>query len=102
MSEIVSSEPAPFIPDDLTVPQFFFDSDHQLKATRPYGVPFFVDDVTGRAVDSREVSNVDALILSGTNPTEARKRVDGLANGLSRRWDISEYRRKFMCHRAGS
>lgn len=58
MSEIVASEPAPFIPDDLTVPQFFFDSDHPLRAIRPHGVPFFVDDATGRAVDSREVSNV--------------------------------------------
>jgi 4-coumarate--CoA ligase len=57
MSEIVASEPAPFIPDDLTVPQFFFDSDHPLKAIRPHGVPFFVDDATGRAVDSREVSS---------------------------------------------
>lgn len=74
MSEIVASEPAPFIPDDLTVPQFFFDSDHPLRAIRPHGVPFFVDDATGRAVDSRE----------------ARKRVDGLANGLSRRWDVRE------------
>ncbi|KAI9461161.1 phenylacetyl-CoA ligase [Russula earlei] len=74
MSEIVSSEPTPFIPDDLTVPQFFFDLDHVLRATHPDGVPFFVDDTTGRAVDSREV----------------RKRVDGLANGLSRKWDIKE------------
>jgi len=74
MSEIIASEPAPFIPDDVTVPQFFFDSDHPLRAIRPHGVPFFVDDATGKAVDSRE----------------ARKRVDGLANGLSRRWDIKE------------
>lgn len=58
MSELVSSEPAPFIPDNLTVPQFFFDLDHELRATRPQGVPFFVDDVTGRAIDSREVSRV--------------------------------------------
>ncbi|KAI0257045.1 amp dependent CoA ligase [Lactifluus subvellereus] len=74
MSELVSSEPAPFIPDNLTVPQFFFDFDHELRSTRPQGVPFFVDDATGRTVDSRE----------------ARKRVDGLANGLSRKWDIKE------------
>ena len=38
------------------------------------------------------------LRCNGVNPPKARKRVDGLANGLSRRWDISEYRRKFMCH----
>jgi hypothetical protein len=63
MSEIVASEPAPFIPDDLTVPQFFFDSDHPLRAIRPHGVPFFVDDATGRAVDSRDVSNVVEHLL---------------------------------------
>jgi len=74
MSELVSSEPAPFIPDNLTLPQFFFDSDHALKATRPPGVPFFIEDATGRGINSREV----------------RTRVDGLANGLSRKWDIKE------------
>lgn len=74
MTELVASEPAPFIPDNLTLPQFFFDSDHTLKATRPQGVPFFIEDATGRGVD----------------PREARKRVDGLANGLSRRWDIKQ------------
>ncbi|KAI0003772.1 hypothetical protein BJV74DRAFT_793389 [Russula compacta] len=73
MSEIVSSEPAPYIPDNLTIPQFLFHADHALRATRPGGVPFFIEDATGRAVDSRE----------------ARSRVDGLANGLSRKWDIS-------------
>jgi hypothetical protein len=62
MSEVVSSEPAPNIPDNLTVPQFFFDSDHALRATRPHGVPFFIDDATGRAVDSREVSNAGGFI----------------------------------------
>ncbi|KAH9964240.1 amp dependent CoA ligase [Russula dissimulans] len=72
MSEIVSSEPGPFIPDNLTVPQFLFDSDHELRAARPHGVPFFIDDASGRSVDSREI----------------RKRVEGLANGLSRKWDI--------------
>jgi 4-coumarate--CoA ligase len=56
MSELVSSEPVPFIPDNLTVPQFFFDTDHVLRATRPQGVPFFIEDATDRAVDSREVS----------------------------------------------
>ncbi|KAH8992508.1 phenylacetyl-CoA ligase [Lactarius akahatsu] len=74
MTELVASEPAPFIPDNLTIPQFFFDSDHTLKATRPQGVPFFIEDATGRGIDSREV----------------RKRVDGLANGLSRKWDIKQ------------
>ncbi|KAI9452564.1 phenylacetyl-CoA ligase [Lactarius psammicola] len=74
MTELVASEPAPFIPDNLTLPQFFFDSDHTLKATRPPGVPFFIEDATGRGIDSREI----------------RKRVDGLANGLSRKWDIKE------------
>ncbi|KAH9081561.1 phenylacetyl-CoA ligase [Lactarius deliciosus] len=74
MTELVASEPAPFIPDNLTLPQFFFDSDHTLKATRPQGVPYFIEDATGRGIDSREV----------------RKRVDGLANGLSRKWDIKQ------------
>lgn len=61
MSEIVSSEPAPYIPDNLTIPQFLFHADHTLRATRPNGVPFFIEDATGRTVDSGEVSHVVKL-----------------------------------------
>ena len=91
MTELVSSEPAPFIPDSLTLPQFFFDSDHSLKATRPAGVPFFIEDATGRGIDSREVSfHIQSSMQWFQLFPQVRKRVDGLANGLSRKWDISE------------
>ncbi len=90
-SELIASEPAPYIPDNLTLPQFFFDSDHTLKATRPQGVPFFIEDATGRGVGPSEVSlYFQPLIQRLELAPQARKRVDGLANGLSRKWDISE------------
>ena len=81
MSELVSSEAAPFIPDDLTVPQFFFDSDHALKATRPHGVPFFIDDASGRSVDSREVSGVVCLSSEWSEPSPGTR-----TSRWSRKW----------------
>ena len=44
------------IPDDLTIPQFFLDHHHPLRTVRPQGVPWLVDDVSGRAVAYEEVS----------------------------------------------
>jgi 4-coumarate--CoA ligase len=73
MSEIVSSEPAPYIPDNLTIPQFLFHADHALRAIRPGGVPFFIEDATGRAVNSGEVSHVVKLSF----PTRTLPRLAG-------------------------
>ena len=87
MTEIVSSEPAPFIPDNLTLPQFFFDSDHSLKATRPPGVPYFIEDATGRGISSREVSfqthPPNAMILTlSLGPQSSRRTSEWLESQM--------------------
>jgi len=43
------------VPDDLTIPQFFLDSHHPLRPARQAGVPWLIDDATGRSVDLEEV-----------------------------------------------
>ncbi|KZV70955.1 amp dependent CoA ligase [Peniophora sp. CONT] len=55
------------IPDDLTLAQFTLDAHHPARAVHPRGVPWLVEDGTGRKVDLEEI----------------RARVSGLANGLS-------------------
>lgn len=45
----------PHIPDDLTIPQFFFDYHAPTRPIRPDHVPWFIDDHSGRAVVGREV-----------------------------------------------
>jgi hypothetical protein len=57
MTEFVSpGEPLPHIPDDLTLAQFIFDSTHECRPIRPQGVPWLVDDATGRKIGLEEVS----------------------------------------------
>ncbi|KAI9462217.1 hypothetical protein HD554DRAFT_2206554 [Boletus coccyginus] len=60
------------VPDDLTIPQFFLDSHHPLRPARQAGVPWLIDDATGRSVDLEEV----------------RTRTFGLANALQARYGI--------------
>lgn len=56
MAEISSpAGPAPFIPDNLTLPQFFLDSLHPLRPTRTAGQPWLIDDQTGKEVGFEEV-----------------------------------------------
>ena len=47
--------PCPPIPDDLTLAQFILDTQHSTRAVRPLGVPWFVEDATGRKVTGEEV-----------------------------------------------
>jgi len=49
------SEPLPHIPDDVTVPQFIFDSEHELRPKRGSKVPWLIDDETGRKLFKSEV-----------------------------------------------
>ncbi|KZT30745.1 amp dependent CoA ligase [Neolentinus lepideus HHB14362 ss-1] len=66
--------PVPHIPDDLTVVQFTLDSQHPTRPLRPDGVPWLIEDTTGRRVGSEEI----------------RARVFGLANGLHTEFNIGE------------
>ncbi|KAI0705344.1 amp dependent CoA ligase [Earliella scabrosa] len=66
--------PLAHIPDDVTIPQFFFDSHHPLggEALHLRNPSYFIDDTNGRHVTGDEV----------------RARVAGLANSLHIRWNI--------------
>ncbi|KAI0257049.1 amp dependent CoA ligase [Lactifluus subvellereus] len=75
MTEFVSSGgPLPHIPDNLTLSQFIFDSTHECRPVRPQGVPWLVEDATGRKIGLEEIQT----------------RVSGLANALSLKWGIRE------------
>ena len=50
------SGPCPPIPDDLTMAQFMLDTQHPTRPVRPLGVPWFVEDATGREIGGEEVS----------------------------------------------
>ncbi|EPQ60488.1 acetyl-CoA synthetase-like protein [Gloeophyllum trabeum ATCC 11539] len=64
----------PHIPDDLTLAQFMLDVHHPSRPLRPDGVPWLIEDTTGRRVGSEEI----------------RARVFGLANGLHSEFNIKE------------
>ena len=50
--------PLAHIPDDVTIPQFFFDSHHPLggEALHLRNPSYFIDDTNGRHVTGDEVS----------------------------------------------
>jgi len=67
VTEFVSSGgPLPHIPDDLTLTQFIFDSTHECRPIRPRGVPWLVDDATGRKICLEEVTMVFFLFYAPT------------------------------------
>ncbi|KAJ7161330.1 phenylacetyl-CoA ligase [Mycena crocata] len=69
-----ASSPIPAIPDDLTLSQFFLDFPHPARPTRPNGVPWLIEDATGRGVGAEEL----------------RLRTASLANAFSLKWNIVE------------
>ncbi|KAH9960787.1 amp dependent CoA ligase [Lactifluus volemus] len=75
MTEFISSGgPLPHIPDNLTLTQFILDSTHEYRPVRPQGVPWLIEDATGRKIGLEEI----------------KPRVSGLANALSLKWGIRE------------
>lgn len=64
----------PFIPDNLSIPQFILDAQHPTRPLRKDGIPWIIDDASGRKVGFEEL----------------RRRSYGLANALSIRWNIGE------------
>ena len=45
----------PEVPDGLSIPQFFLDSWHPLRPTRPAGSPWVIDDESGKTLDYEQV-----------------------------------------------
>lgn len=74
MTEFHSLTPLPFIPDNLTVPQFILDSQHPSRIVRNNSNPWLIEDATGRGVGFEEL----------------RARSYGLANSLHLKWNIGE------------
>ncbi|KAN0087719.1 hypothetical protein V8E55_006340 [Tylopilus felleus] len=64
----------PHIPDNLTLAQFILDSQHPSRPVRKHGIPWFIEDHTGRTLGYEEI----------------RARVFGLANGLRLTFGIKE------------
>lgn len=48
-------DPLPHIPDDLTVAQFLLDSHHLTRPVRPHGLPWFIEESSGREIGYDEV-----------------------------------------------
>ncbi|KAH9477438.1 4-coumarate--CoA ligase-like 7 [Psilocybe cubensis] len=45
----------PSIPDDLSIPQFILDSQHELRPDRPHGLPWLVADKSGKTLGLDEI-----------------------------------------------
>ncbi|KAF9050881.1 phenylacetyl-CoA ligase [Hymenopellis radicata] len=50
-----SSGQLPWIPDDMTTPQFILDFHHPIRPQRPNGVPWLVADKSGKRMDLEEI-----------------------------------------------
>jgi 4-coumarate--CoA ligase len=50
-----SSAALPQLLDDLTVPQFIFDFQHESRPVRSEGIAWLVEDETGRKISGDEV-----------------------------------------------
>ncbi|KAJ7581563.1 amp dependent CoA ligase [Mycena floridula] len=72
MTEFCCPTPLPPIPDDLTVPQFIFET------PLPQGFPWLIEDAPG---------DLPFRIL---HRSDVQERTKGLANGLSLKWNIAE------------
>ncbi|KIJ62740.1 hypothetical protein HYDPIDRAFT_30328 [Hydnomerulius pinastri MD-312] len=74
MTEISGGELNATVPDDLTIPQFFLDSNHPLRPVRKAGIPWLIEDATGRHIGFEEL----------------RARTFGLANSFRSRYGIND------------
>ena len=86
------------VPDDLTVPQFFLDAHHPLRPVRKTGVPWLVEDATGRPIDCEEVRRASVCVRRSSAVYQLRTRTFGLANALHARYGISESSGMFSAH----
>ncbi|TBU21456.1 amp dependent CoA ligase [Dichomitus squalens] len=74
MAEIVGKEALPFIPDDLSLPQFLLDVHHPSRPVRTKPQACFIEETSGREIGLDEI----------------RARTHGLANALKIRWNIGQ------------
>jgi len=48
----------PFIPDNLTIPQFILDAHHPSRPLRKDGMPWLIEDESGREIGVEEVNRL--------------------------------------------
>lgn len=53
--EFAAHQTCPYIPDDVTIPQFMFDSQHETRPNRKAGTPWLVEDATGKKLMESDV-----------------------------------------------
>lgn len=49
----------PYIPDDLTIPQFILDHSHPTRPINRLNAPWFIEESTGRKVGFEEVCQAE-------------------------------------------
>jgi hypothetical protein len=59
----------PFIPDNLSIPQFILDTQHPTRPLRKHGIPWLIEDASGRKVGFEEVSVLELDELSCASMT---------------------------------
>lgn len=67
----MSKTTLPFIPDNLTIPQFILDGQHPTKPMGGHGIPWLIEDATGRKVGFEEVGYRLHIYALGALPTVA-------------------------------
>jgi hypothetical protein len=79
MTEFISSGgPLPHIPDNLTLTQFILDSTHEYRPVRPQGVPWLIEDATGRKIGLEEVTITFLVQRLFANYTLRRSNLESL------------------------
>jgi hypothetical protein len=57
----------PPIPDNLSIPQFFLDSQHSTRPVRNVDAPWLIEDQSGRKIGFEEVSKLEHGIRGSPN-----------------------------------
>lgn len=83
--------PLPFVPDNLTLPQFILDSSHPLRPRRvDDAIPWLIEDQSGRKYGYEEVSQPNTFNQLLLNRGQLRANTFGLANALRLKYSIGE------------
>lgn len=56
----------PHLPDDITIVQFLLDSHDPTRPANPVGLPWFIEEATGRSIDIDEVCPLFLTGITGT------------------------------------
>jgi hypothetical protein len=92
MPEFSSDRFLPFVPDNLTVPQFFLDQTHEMRPTRPKATPWLIADQSepesGLELTAVRISGPDRVPSLNRNDRQIRAMTVNLATGLHAQFGI--------------